>query len=142
MIAVDVGDAQVVKAQMRFIVLMKNCCHRRDGWNGNSTVNFCLVLRRRSNSGCSADVIGMENARSSPPLSAGNVIMFSLKSMQFIGSRVSRYRQPVCREMSKTFILKHFPSQIGCSSVLASGWQKIRPALPFKVSICFPRINH
>jgi hypothetical protein len=42
--AVDVGNAQAVKAQVRFLILMKNCCHRRDGWNGNSTVNFCLVL--------------------------------------------------------------------------------------------------
>lgn len=98
--AVDIGNAPAVKTKVRFSILMKNCCHRRDGWNGNSTVNFRLVLRRRSNSGRSADGIGTENARSSPSLGAGKVILSSLKSMQFIGSRVSRNRQPVCREIS------------------------------------------
>jgi hypothetical protein len=46
-------------------------------------VNFLLDLRMRSNSGRSADGIGTEKARTSPPLGDGKVILFSEKSMQF-----------------------------------------------------------
>jgi len=95
---------------------MKNCCHRRDGWNGISRINFCLDLRRRCNNGRSADGIGMENARSSPPLGDGNVILFSTKSKHSTGSRVSRSRHPVCREMSKAVCI-HLGSVFSASRI-------------------------
>ena len=41
--------------------------------------------------------IGIENARSSPPFGEGKVILFSVKSMQSRGIRVSLSLQPVCR---------------------------------------------
>jgi hypothetical protein len=62
-------------------------------------VNYCFALRRCSSNGRNAEGIGTENARSSPPLGEGNVILFSLKSMQLSGNRISRklHLKTICK---------------------------------------------
>jgi hypothetical protein len=104
--SIERGDAQALQKQMRLFDFVDNCCHRRDGWNGTSTVNFCLAWPMRSNNGRSAKGIRTENARASVPSVEGNVILFSLKSMQLSGNRVSRNRQPVPKEMLKPVCIR------------------------------------
>ncbi len=45
------GTRRQWKQRWGILTLMKNCCHRLDGRNGNSTVNFCLALASFSRRG-------------------------------------------------------------------------------------------
>jgi len=97
--------------------LMKNCCHRRDGWNGKSNVYDLLSVFNFSSNGIRIVSIGIEKAFSSPPFGLGNVIFVSRKSTQGRGTRVSRSRQPVWRPISNDTCI-HSGSAFNASLIL------------------------
>src|SRR6266545_1539005 len=88
-----------------WIKIVNSDFERREGWNGKSKVNDRRSDFNLSNNGFSALGIGIENALSSPPLGLGKVILFSVKSTQDSGIRVSRRRHPVCRLISKAICI-------------------------------------